>query len=54
MKTTTSPAATGTEDATIACPVCGRPARATFIRSWIAHILCRRCRDVWQIPPTRH
>jgi hypothetical protein len=36
----------------IACPVCGRPARATVLQKLIARITCRRCQAVWQIAPT--
>jgi hypothetical protein len=51
METTMSVAATRPEDAAIACPVCGRPARATVLRKLIAQIFCRRCHTVWQISP---
>ena len=54
MEGAVSNAATGPENAAIACPVCGRPARATVLRKLIAQIFCRRCDAVWQISPMCH
>jgi hypothetical protein len=54
METTVSTSATCPEGAAIACPVCGRPARASIFRNWISQVLCRRCDAVWQITPSRH
>jgi hypothetical protein len=53
MEATLPVAATCSEDAAIACPVCGRPARATVLRKLIAQIVCRRCHAVWQISSAR-
>ena len=53
METTLSINTTCAEGAAIACPVCGRLARASFFRNWISHVLCRRCDAVWQIAPAR-
>lgn len=49
MEATLSTRTAGSEDAPIACPVCGRPARATVLQNLIAQIFCRRCDAVWQI-----
>jgi hypothetical protein len=51
METTRPSTAAHSNDAAIACPVCGRPARATVLRKLIAQILCRRCHAVWRISP---
>ncbi len=49
MKTTVTPIAAMNETQAIACPACGRPARATVLQKLIAQIVCRRCHQVWQI-----
>lgn len=54
MRTTPAPAAPPPESAAIACPVCGRPARAILLEEFIFQVLCHRCHAVWQISPVRH
>jgi hypothetical protein len=51
MEATLSTRTAGPEDAAIACPVCGRPARATVLQRLIAQVFCRRCDAVWRISP---
>lgn len=51
METTSSTITACSDDTAIACPVCGRPARATVLQKLIAQVFCRRCQAVWQIAP---